>query len=483
MAGLLGVVVTACSGSAPPVGSVGHVQSYFGGVAADEPQAALIGRDLLSAGGSASDAVAGMAMVMMVTRPDSAGPGGGGMCVVYDREQEKAEALEFLPHASRTPPPGSQWIAAVPGSFRGLFALHARYGKLRWEQIVQPAERLARFGTRVSRALARALERDGGQIDRQGRSRTIFFDPSGGIVKEGDAFRQVDLATTLGRIRSTGPGDLYSGILSRQYIEEVRQLGGWLTPDDMRDYRPTWVEPLKGEFGPHDVHFLPSPALGGRIAADIWRELGDGGAYSSGSDAEKAVLLTRSAERAYATALAGRQSAAPTVGALAMDRSGGAAACVFTMNRPFGVGRVAGETGIMPAPPADGSATLAMSAMVISNRHRPQSFLAATAAGHSTAPVALMRVALGALKGGTLEGGIRALRVSPAGASGSVEVEPGTGAEVRDALAQAGLAVTEAPSQAIVDMMYCSDGILREPRSCAVRADPRGAGYAVNAEF
>jgi gamma-glutamyltranspeptidase/glutathione hydrolase len=482
-AAALAAAAAGCSDSAPPIGTVGHVRSYFGGLAADEPQAALIGRDILSAGGSAADAVVAMSMVMMVTRPDAAGPGGGGMCVVFDRETKKAEALEFLPHASRTPPSGGQWIAAVPGSFRGLFALHARYGKVRWEQVVQPAERLARFGVRVPRALGRALARDGAALKPEGIGRTVFFDPAGRLLREGDTLRQVNLAITLGRVRSTGPGDFYSGHLGRRFIEEVERLGGWLTPDDLRNYRPTWQETVKGAFGPHDVHFLPSPALGGRVAAAIWSDLGDDGAYADAEAGQKAVLLTSAAQRAHAAALAGTRTTAATAGVLAMDRTGNAAACVLTMNRPFGIGRIAGETGIIPTAPADGGATLAMSAMIVANRHVPQSFLAATGAGDPAAPVALMNVALSVLKGGEIEAAVAAPRVAPSGSPESVEVEAAAAPAVREALRRAGIAVKDVPTLGVVNMMYCPNGIVREPRTCTVRADTRGSGYAVNAEF
>ena len=479
----LAAVAAGCADSAPPIGTVGHVQSYFGGLAADEPQAALIGRDILSAGGSAADAVAAMAMVMMVTRPDAAGAGGGGMCLVYDRGKETAEALEFLPHASRTPPPAGRWIATVPGSFRGLFALHARYGKLRWEQLVQPAERLARFGFRVPRSLGKALERHGAAVKPEGVGRTVFFGQSGRLLREGDAMRAVNLATTLGRIRSTGPGEFYSGRHGRLFVDEVERLGGWLTVEDMRDYRPTWQETAKGAFGPHDVHFLPSPALGGRVAADIWRDLGDNGDYANAGSGGKAVLLARAAERAYAAALAGTRSAASTAGVLAMDRAGGAAACVLTMNRPFGSGRIAGETGIIPTVPADGGATLAMSAMIVSNRNFPQSFLAATGAGDASAPVALMNVALSVLRGGDIEAAVNAPRIALAPSAGGIEVEAARAPPVAAALREAGLAVSDVPSAGVVNMMYCPEGIYRKPALCGVRADRRGYGYAVNAEY
>ena len=70
--------------SGPAVGTPGYVAGFLGGVVADEPRAALVGRDVLSAGGNAADAAVAVAFAMAVTLPSRAGLGGGGVCVAYD---------------------------------------------------------------------------------------------------------------------------------------------------------------------------------------------------------------------------------------------------------------------------------------------------------------------------------------------------------------------------------------------------------------
>ncbi|HBT42660.1 MAG TPA: hypothetical protein DEB21_11740, partial [Rhodospirillaceae bacterium] len=65
-------LVAGCSGGIPnpfgdkkeentkQLGETGFVRGFLGGIVADDPQAALVGRDILSAGGSAADAVTAM---------------------------------------------------------------------------------------------------------------------------------------------------------------------------------------------------------------------------------------------------------------------------------------------------------------------------------------------------------------------------------------------------------------------------------------
>ena len=66
---LLVLGLSACGGSAFEEGQVGFIEGFFGGIIVDEPRAALIGRDVLSAGGSASDAAVAAYFTMAVTMP------------------------------------------------------------------------------------------------------------------------------------------------------------------------------------------------------------------------------------------------------------------------------------------------------------------------------------------------------------------------------------------------------------------------------
>lgn len=479
-----------CSGDGPPVGVVGHVRAYFGGVAADEPEAVLVGRDVLSAGGSATDAVVSMGLAMMVTRPDAAGPGGGGMCIVFDAATEKSEAIEFLPHAPTTPAPPGRWLAATPGGFRGLFALHARYGRLRWEQLILPAERMARFGIRIPRVVTRVLAGPAGATIQGNIGRSIFFDVAGRPRQEGDVLRQVDLATTLGRLRIVGPGDFYSGPLARSYVDGVRQAGGWMTIEDLRGYRPRWLKTRSGKFDVQEVYFLPSPAAGGEVAAEIWKNRSDkgffAGLFAKESDPQKFAKFVSAARQGYDSVLAqpNYDTDTASAGALAIDRGGNAAACVLTMDRPFGSGRIAGETGIIPARPARAGSLLALSAMIVANPNIKQSLLAATGAGDQFASSAMMGSVLAILDGkATVESALNAARFAASAGKDDVLVESGLSSSVKKSLRAGAGKEREVPRLGLVNIMWCAEGIVEKPELCAVKTDPRGFGHAINAEF
>jgi len=62
-------------GTTTPAGTPGFVRGFLGGVAAEEPVAATIARDVLSAGGNAADAAVAAGFAMAVTLPSRVGLG------------------------------------------------------------------------------------------------------------------------------------------------------------------------------------------------------------------------------------------------------------------------------------------------------------------------------------------------------------------------------------------------------------------------
>ncbi len=92
-----------------PAGVVG---TFLGGVAADEPRAALVGHEILLAGGNAADAATAVYFALAVTMPSSASLG-GGVCVVEDIDTKTTKALHFL---AGTPENRHLWN--IPGKVR-----------------------------------------------------------------------------------------------------------------------------------------------------------------------------------------------------------------------------------------------------------------------------------------------------------------------------------------------------------------------------
>jgi gamma-glutamyltranspeptidase / glutathione hydrolase len=290
--------------------------SAFSAVAADESRAAEIGRDILLAGGNAADAAVAMYFAMAVTLPSAASLGASGACIVHNDKTKAAEAFVFPPIAAPGTVGGQPFI--VPSGVRAITLMHVRHGSLRWEATVAPAERLARFGVPVSRALARDLQTSGAMLG--GRA----F--GGGTLVEGSTLTQPELAATLGAIRQRGGPDFFQGQTARTMSE---QLGGALTVEALRAAVPQAGAPMMESYGMRRrVYVAPAPAAGASALAGF-----KGQAPSGPTPADSGGFA----------------------GLAAVDGKAGAAACALSMGQTFGARAVVPGVGVLlgvPSPQA-----------------------------------------------------------------------------------------------------------------------------------
>jgi len=417
--------LAACGGpSGPQIGEVGYVTGFFGGVVADEPRAALVGRDVLTAGGRAADAAIAAYFTMAVTMPSAASLGGGGACVMHDFFEKRDEAIVFLPALAR----GSAETGIVPGNVRGLFALHARYGRLPWADLLLPAELLARDGHAISRAFARDLARDAARLAGDPAASAAFAVVSGRAPAEGTVVRQVELAAVLAALRTRGPGDLYVGQLARAYADAATSAGWRLTPEDMRDYVPALGAPAQETDGNDMLIATPAPT-GGPAALAAWKAAGTAPAGMAAPASEAAA------------------------GVVAVDRDGQMVACSFTLGRAFGMARMARGLGILlPAPDVAGAAGALVAAMRVNVP--TQRGYAAMVASRTGGPAAIGRLLRAAERD--------EINLAPSISAIVAGVPEGGGPRLLAA--------------------QCAMGVPRVQPNCAFVTDPTGFGLATMAD-
>ncbi len=343
-------------GGGPPEGTPGHVAGFLGAVVADEPQAALVGRQALSSGGNAADAAVAVASTLAVTLPSRAGLGGGGACIAYKPGRNSpnkgvAEADIFVPLAPATPPSSADRPAAIPMFARGLYLLHARYGHLPFEDMLRPAQQLAASGAVASRAFVDDLRVVAVPLfaDPQARS---AFSRNGTPLAVGDRFIQPALAATLAQLRNAGVGDFYQGALAGRIATASALAGGPLTLRQLFGALPVWAAPVTVADGRVSVAFLPPPADGGLAAAAAFEVLRANPAALDEA-AARAREVVSEWRRSGGNRGAPLSAEAPDVALaplpatttfLTLDAEGGAVACALTMDNLFGTGRIAPGT-------------------------------------------------------------------------------------------------------------------------------------------
>jgi len=439
------------SNTGPGPGQVGYVRGFLGQVAADDPRAALVARDVLSTGGNAADAAVAAGFALGVSLPSRAGLGGGGACLIFQPQRNITEAVLFPAGARSMVSAGADRPAAVPLMARGLFALHTRGGRLPFEQLITPAEQSARFGIEVSRALAADLAVAGVPLAADPWARLVFATPDGQPLAEGARLLQPDLASTLASLRTAGVGDMYQGVLARRIENASRPAGGMLTIAELRAAVPVVAEPLTtpGPSTGDSIAWLPT--AGGVGAAATFRALPGAGAAEAGLGAARALRSGGGDPAAVLASapVAGGGAFTPlpaSTGLLVVDREGMAVTCAFSMNNLFGTGRMAQGLGFLFAA-APGTGRIEpplLSAAIVTNTALRGFRAASVGTGQTGAPMGAAAPLAAALGGATATEALRSL-----------------------------------PDPARGLLASCPRYVPGVPEQCTAAADPRGFGVAL----
>ena len=288
-AGLLAAVSFGAAQTAPPaqapiLTSTARflpVIAKNGMVSSQEKRATRIGVDILKAGGNAVDAAVAVGFALAVTHPQAGNIGGGGFMLVHLSSRNETIAIDyretapaamtrdvFLDEKGEADPKKSRDSAlgvGVPGTVAGLALAHEKYGsgKFSLAQLIAPAITLAREGFVVDDELADTLPGAQLRLGRWPDSAKIFLKPDGDALAPGDRLVQSDLATSLEAIATNGPRAFYEGRLAEKLVAGVRQNGGIMTPDDLKNYRAIERAPVRGNYRGYDIASMPPPSSGG----------------------------------------------------------------------------------------------------------------------------------------------------------------------------------------------------------------------------
>ncbi len=261
------------------------------------------GLEAMRQGGSAVDAVLTTALTQVALAGGAWVSYAGILTlVVYDAETGEVVSLDAtydIPGAERDarsiPAQGSGKpsgrTALVPGFFGGVEAAHARFGKLPFASLFDPAIHFAEEGLELPAMLAGMMERRRAVIERLPETRRALLKEDGRLYVAGELFRQPELAATLRAVAENGADYVYRGAWAERFVETVQREGGVVTLDDMASYAPTWSEPVRALYGEYEVCALGLPSNGGVNVVECLNLLEEAGLRSLGSPAEDAHAL------------------------------------------------------------------------------------------------------------------------------------------------------------------------------------------------
>lgn len=241
-----------------------------------------VGVLILKRGGNAVDAAVAVGFALAVTYPQAGNLGGGGYMVIHLADgrdvaldyREKAPLnahrdmyLDSLGNPDPLLSTLGHTAAGIPGSVAGLVHALEKYGTMKLEEVIQPAISIAEEGFPLSYRMAQSFNYNLSRFNKFPSSQKVFT-KNGEPYKEGDIFKQPDLAKTLKLIQKNGARGFYSGETAELMIKQSQELGGYFTKEDLENYKVIEKAPLKGTYKGYDVLSMPPSSAGGIILVE-----------------------------------------------------------------------------------------------------------------------------------------------------------------------------------------------------------------------
>jgi len=240
-------------------------------VAAGNPVTAEVGAEILGRGGTAADAAVAMVLTSCVAETVFTGLGGGGFATYYDAGTDRVTCLDFFVAVPglggrRSVPPleiaidfGGQLVpyatgastVAVPGLPAGAEAMHERWGRLDWHDVVAPAIGHAEHGVAFAPLHSKVLATVAPAM-LIGEGRRVYADQDGNVLAGGATLLHPGLDNALRHLRDEGAAAFYRGPIGAAMVAAIGDQGD-LGEADLAAYEVVETAPRSVGFAEYEV--------------------------------------------------------------------------------------------------------------------------------------------------------------------------------------------------------------------------------------
>jgi len=249
-------------------------------VSTSHPLAAQAGLRMLWQGGNAVDAAIAAAAALTLTEPVSNGLGSDAFCILWDGQQlHGLNASGCAPQTwtpdyfhrkygdnAQTPPKRGMDSVTVPGAVGSWVALSERFGKLPFEDLLQPAIEIAERGYLLPVVVQQKWAAATPELQSQPGFAHSFL-PWGRAPAVGELFKFPGAARGLRAIAKTKGQAFYGGEIAQAIEKFSAEHGGSITARDFANYKAEWVTPIAQNYRGYTLHEIPPNGQG--IAALI----------------------------------------------------------------------------------------------------------------------------------------------------------------------------------------------------------------------
>lgn len=149
----------------------------------------------------------------------------------------------------------------VPGEIAGLHEAWLKHGRLAWRTLLLPAIKLAKGGFIVAPYLGQHIAKQGETILEDPGLRRVFA-PDGKLLQPGDKCYNAELGLSLEAVAERGPHAFYNGSVGEKLVKDVREAGGILTMEDLRNYKVDVTNAMSVDAMNYTLFGMPPPSSG-----------------------------------------------------------------------------------------------------------------------------------------------------------------------------------------------------------------------------
>lgn len=274
-----------------------------GGVAATEsPEASQAAITILKQGGNAVDAAVAASAAQGVTRPFSAGVGGGGFMNIYLVKQKRSVILDHVTETSENIEPDSYvnpetgelyssdvrhssgMSVGIPGVVKAWEEALQKYGTMSLSEVLQPAIEVAEDGFVADKNFVREVSENADKFRLFNSTKKVYLDENGNVPEAGSVMKNPDLAKTYRLIAENGSDIFYKGKIADAMIDTIHHppvvenpkhevVPGKMSNDDLLDYEVLTRNSTHINYRGYDVYSAP-PSAGGATVSETLNILG-----------------------------------------------------------------------------------------------------------------------------------------------------------------------------------------------------------------
>ena len=250
-------------------------------IASAKVEASQAGVEILKAGGNAVDAAVAVGFALGVVECNYSGLGAGGFMTIHSEDGEvvfldfrerapQAATPDMWPKDSKGNVIGNQKAiggksVGVPGEVAGLSYAFEKYGSgnVTWEEVLQPAIKLAEEGFYVAPNLGEVWKDYYGWMLDYPEFGDIYLKDDGMTYEVGELFKTPALAKTVRKIAEGGKDAFYKGPMAEAMVNRINKYGGVFTVEDFENYTVKEMEPVRGTYRGYQIISSPLPSSGG----------------------------------------------------------------------------------------------------------------------------------------------------------------------------------------------------------------------------